>query len=53
MIQSGSLELTIDDETFLLNEGDSFSLSGKEQYVARNPSNTDDCIAVWVITEGY
>lgn len=53
LIQQGSLELTIDDKVFLLNEGDSFTLSAKEQYSARNPSTVEDCIVIWTVTGGY
>jgi len=52
-IQSGVLELTIGDQTFVLNEGDSFSLTGDEPHLARNPSD-EETVVLWTMTPaGY
>jgi len=53
LVQSGSLELMINDKLFRLKAGDSFTLSGDDQYKANNPSETEDAVVVWTITGGY
>ncbi|WP_169566164.1 helix-turn-helix domain-containing protein [Sneathiella limimaris] len=49
LILSGSLELKIEDETFLLKEGDSFSLPRGGKHHCKNPGETNTIVA-WVIT---
>ena len=49
-VQSGSLELTIDDQTFNLNAGDSFSIALDETHSIRNKSDKESCVILWVIT---
>lgn len=49
-VQSGRLQLTIGEQHFDLNAGDSFVINGDEPHMVHNPSNTDDAIVVWVIT---
>ncbi len=49
-VQSGQLDLTIGEETFELNAGDSFSIVGDKPHSVKNPSKTEDAIVVWVIT---
>ena len=49
-IQSGQLELSVDEQTFLLNAGDSFSIRADENHTVRNPSDTEETSVVWVIT---
>ncbi len=49
-VQSGCLELTIGEETFVLNTGDSFSITGNDPHRARNPSTDKNAVVVWVIT---
>ncbi|WP_417227150.1 helix-turn-helix domain-containing protein [Amphritea sp.] len=53
LIQSGRLELQIGDKVFMLNSGDSFTLTGEDTYRAYNPSETEDAIVIWAITGGY
>ena len=48
-VESGQLELTIGEQVFLLNPGDSFSLTGGESHWIRNPGETETRI-VWVMT---
>jgi len=53
-IQSGSLELRVGEKTFLLQQGDSFTITGDEPHFARNPSEEEDAVVVWVVTPaGY
>lgn len=53
LLQSGKLELQIGDKVFMLNAGDSFTLTGEETYRARNPSDSEDAVVVWTVTGGY
>tara|TARA_A100001391_G_scaffold105283_1_gene70397 strand:+ start:202 stop:825 length:624 start_codon:yes stop_codon:yes gene_type:complete len=48
-VESGQLELTLGEQTFLLNPGDSFSLTGDEPHWIRNPGDSETRI-VWVMT---
>ncbi len=53
-VQSGSLELTLGEQQFMLNTGDSFSLDGDEPHLVCNPSETEDAVVVWMMTPaGY
>ena len=52
LLQSGSLELGIGDKSFLLNEGDSFMLTGKEAHWVYNPSKEEEAVVVWTIVGG-
>jgi len=49
-IKSGSLVLSIGDQTFKLNAGDSFTIGRDEQYQVKNSSVNEDAVVVWVIT---
>lgn len=49
-VQSGRLELSVDEQTFVLNKGDSFSIGRDESHKVRNPSNKENTVVVWVIT---
>lgn len=51
-LQSGSLELTIGEKTYNLQEGDSFSIVGDEQHFIRNPSKDSKAVIIWVMTPG-
>lgn len=51
-VRSGCLELTIGDRVFLLNAGDSFTISGDEPHLVRNPSS-EDTEVVWVLVGPY
>jgi transcriptional regulator with XRE-family HTH domain len=48
-ILSGQVELHLDDERFLLRDGDSFSFDGRREHVLRNPT---DMVAevIWCTT---
>jgi len=48
-VKSGVMELKVDDKSFLLNAGDSFSISEKDNYIVRNPSATDETLVLWVL----
>lgn len=48
-VESGQLELTLGEQTFLLNPGDSFSLTGDEPHWIRNPGDSETRI-IWVMT---
>lgn len=50
LIQSGTIELKIGEQTFLLQEGDSFSIGTDEIHRVKNPSLTENAVIVWVIT---
>jgi len=53
-VQSGSLELVIGEQQFLLSAGDSFSLHGDEPHLVRNPSEDEEAVVVWTMTPaGY
>ncbi|MGH1543397.1 MAG: helix-turn-helix domain-containing protein [Arenicella sp.] len=49
-LQSGTLELTIGEKHFVLEQGDSFSITGDEHHFVYNPSTTEDAVVVWVMT---
>lgn len=53
LVQSGTLELGIGDKRFMLNAGDSFSLSQEDEYWAFNPSDDQDAVVVWTLVGGY
>jgi transcriptional regulator with XRE-family HTH domain len=48
LILRGTLELWIDEEKFVLSEGDSYKFSRSSTYHSRNPSPTDPTVIVWV-----
>ena len=48
-LQSGSLELQVGENTFQLQAGDSFSLTGNEPHRCHN-SGDEDAVIVWVTT---
>lgn len=47
-VEAGQLELTIGKQTFLLEAGDSFSITGDEPHLIRNPGDTETRV-VWVM----
>lgn len=49
LILSGSLEMWIGDECFMLNEGDSFTFPSTTPHRYRNPGDTET-VVVWAIT---
>jgi transcriptional regulator with XRE-family HTH domain len=48
-IVSGSLEMWIGDDCFVLNEGDSFSFPSTTPHRYRNPGDTE-AVVIWAIT---
>lgn len=50
LVISGVLELTIDDKTYQLGAGDSFSFNSKFKHRYANPSSTEDTVVVWANT---
>ncbi len=51
-VKTGTLELTIGARVFLLNAGDSFTISGDEPHLVRNPSE-EETEVVWVLADPY
>ncbi len=49
VVQSGQLELTVEDQTYLLNPGDSYLFSSRLPHRFRNPGN-QDCVLVSACT---
>ena len=47
LVLSGLLELVIDDKTYTLEEGDSFSFNSSLNHRYINPSKTEDTVVVW------
>ncbi|OIN08926.1 helix-turn-helix domain-containing protein [Oceanisphaera psychrotolerans] len=47
-VEAGQLELTIGEQTFLLEAGDSFSITGEEPHLIHNPGDTETRV-VWVM----
>jgi len=43
----GSLELRVEAETHLLEEGDTFTYSPRDPHTWRNPSETDEAVVLW------
>lgn len=50
LILSGSLELWIGAESYLLEAGDSFTFPSPTPHRYRNPSATEETVVVWAIT---
>ncbi|MBT8435451.1 MAG: cupin domain-containing protein [Gammaproteobacteria bacterium] len=50
LVLSGTLELTIDGQHFVLDAGDSFSFKSNLQHRYANPSLTEDALVVWANT---
>jgi transcriptional regulator with XRE-family HTH domain len=48
-IKSGELNLSIGDEVFKLEAGDSFTIGKDEMYSIKNPSTSKETRVVWVI----
>lgn len=51
-LQSGTLELTIGEKSFTLQEGDSFSIVGDDPHFYKNPSKDTKAVIIWVMTPG-
>jgi len=50
VIIAGVLQLSIDDQTFELRQGDSFRIQPHEEYRCFNPSDCDTTEIVWVLS---
>ncbi len=50
LVLSGRLELTIGDQVYLLEAGDSFSFNSGHQHRYANPSESEDTVVVWANT---
>ncbi|QYM75317.1 XRE family transcriptional regulator [Leucobacter luti] len=50
VVLAGELELRIEAETFLLEEGDSMSFAARHAHIWRNPSETERSRVMWVLT---
>lgn len=48
IVLSGSLEITVEDETFTLNEGDSIYIDANVPHKYRNTGEFD-CVTLWVV----
>ncbi|MBB1489530.1 helix-turn-helix domain-containing protein [Oceanospirillum sediminis] len=53
LVQSGAIELCINDQCFILRAGDSFTLGRDDQYRVRNASEVGEAVVIWNITGGY
>ena len=53
LVQSGVLELGIGEKSFILNTGDSFTLTGDEPHWCKNPSDSEETIGIWTVSGGY
>ena len=51
-VKSGTIELTIGENSFILNRGDSFSITGEEPHFVKNPSEDEDAVVIWVMNNG-
>ena len=47
LVLSGTLELTIDGEVYVLTEGDSFSFNSRHKHRFTNPSESTETVVVW------
>jgi transcriptional regulator with XRE-family HTH domain len=50
LVLSGTLELTIDGQQFVLDAGDSFSFKSNLQHRYANPSDSEETLVVWANT---
>ena len=50
IVQSGVLELTIGQQLFVLQNGDSFSLNDELAHQVYNPSKTENTVIVWTLS---
>lgn len=48
-IKSGRLTLSLGDDNFELNAGDSFTIGKDDLYLIKNPSRKDEAVVVWVL----
>ncbi len=53
VVTQGTLELTINGELYSLEEGDSFRLKPEDQYLCRNPSDSEQAKVFWVVSGEY
>ena len=52
VVQAGTLELTIGEKQFTLQEGDSFSILADDEFSYQNPSKDEKTVIIWVMTPG-
>lgn len=50
VVLAGTLELTIEAETYVLDEGDSASFDARHAHLWRNPSENERARVMWVLT---
>jgi transcriptional regulator with XRE-family HTH domain len=48
-VQTGQLEMTVGDDTYLLKPGDTLTFPPRVPHIWRNPSSEETCTALWVI----
>lgn len=48
IILQGRLELHVDDNTFMLDQGDSYLFQRSTRYWSRNPSDQEQTVVLWV-----
>lgn len=51
-IESGRLELVVNDHSFILGKGDSFSVAPEDNFYARNLSDAESTVVIWVMSPG-
>jgi transcriptional regulator with XRE-family HTH domain len=47
-VLEGSLELRVEDETYLLETGDTFTYSPRDRHTWRNPSELEEAVVLWI-----
>lgn len=50
VVLAGELELRIEADTYLLEEGDSMSFAARHAHIWKNPSETEQARVMWVLT---
>lgn len=50
VVLAGRLEMRIEAETFILEEGDSMSFDARHAHIWRNPSDTERARVMWVLS---
>ncbi len=48
-VESGVLNIAIDDQSFTLQAGDSFSLEAQGEHKVHNPSKTENTVIIWTL----
>jgi transcriptional regulator with XRE-family HTH domain len=49
-VLAGELEVRVGQQTYRLGEGDGLTFSAREPHTWRNPSDSEDAVALWVLS---